>query len=123
MKKFHEAVVSWYLNWLILLTSLIMMLAIGDSFTAIAKFDQLSWMLSIATGITAVTSQTSRFIALKLQKASSLEKLSPLGTLLQFSCDVFLFNLPYSLMQYICLSFMFAIYVFQGVKFLIWDLH
>jgi len=39
MKKFHEAVVSWYLNWVILLTSLFMMLAMGESFTTIAKFD------------------------------------------------------------------------------------
>ena len=32
MKKFHVAVVSWYLNWGILITSLILVLALGEGF-------------------------------------------------------------------------------------------
>ena len=75
MKKFHEAVVSWYLNWGILFVSLILILALGSGFTAIANFDWQTWLLSAATGFTAVTAQTFRFLALKLQKASSLQKL------------------------------------------------
>ena len=72
MKKFHEAVVSFYLNWSIGLTSLILVLALGLDFGVIARFDWVSWLLSIGTGLTALTSQTCRFIALKLQKASKL---------------------------------------------------
>lgn len=72
MKKFHEAVVSFYLNWSIGLTSLVMVLALGLDFKVIAQFDWVSWLLSVGTGLTALTSQTCRFIALKLQKASKL---------------------------------------------------
>ena len=32
MKKFHEAVVSWYLNWTIGITSLLIILAFGYGF-------------------------------------------------------------------------------------------
>ena len=39
MKKFHEAVVSWYLNWGVLITSLIIIFAMGSGFGAIANFD------------------------------------------------------------------------------------
>ena len=39
MKKFHEAVVSFYLNWGIGLTSLVVVLAMGADFSPIAEFD------------------------------------------------------------------------------------
>ena len=66
MKKFHEAVVSWYLNWSIGLTSIIIVLACQQGFTPIVQFDWGSWMLSFATGFFGLTSQTCRFMALKL---------------------------------------------------------
>lgn len=66
MKKFHEAVVSWYLNWSIGLTSIIVCFAAGMGFRPIANFDWVSWLLSIGTGFFGLTSQTCRFIALKL---------------------------------------------------------
>ena len=72
MKKFHEAVVSWYLNWSIGLSSLIIILCVSRDFSAIANFDWVSWLLSFGTGLFALTSQTCRFIALELQKASKL---------------------------------------------------
>ena len=75
MKKFHEAVVSFYLNLSIGISSCILVLCLSHSFAPITQFDWISWMLSIGTGFTALTSQTSRFIALKLQKASKLQKL------------------------------------------------
>ena len=122
MKKFHEAVVSWYLNWSIGLTSLIVVLIMGSGFKAVGQFDAISWLLSFGTGFTGVSSQTSRFIALRLQKAAKLQKLQPLTTLWQFCFDVFLFKETYTLMQYLGLVALFAIYVFQGLKFLVWDL-
>lgn len=75
MKKFHEAVVSWYLNWTIGLSSLVIIFAMGMGFQPIANFDWVSWLLSVGTGFFGLTSQTCRFIALKLQKASKLQKL------------------------------------------------
>ena len=53
MKKFNVAVVSWYLNLGILISSIILVLALGEGFSFIAKFDWISWMLSIGTGLTA----------------------------------------------------------------------
>ena len=122
MKKFHEAVVSFYLNWSIGLSSLALVLILSHEFTPIANFDWVSWLLSIGTGFTALTSQTARFIALKLQKASKLQKLQPLTTVQQFSFDVFLFHVPYTLVQYCGLAWLFSLYIFQGLKFLFWDL-
>lgn len=56
MKKFHDAVVSFYLNWSIGLTSLVVILAIGSGFSPIANFDWVSWLLSFGTGFFALTS-------------------------------------------------------------------
>ena len=122
MKKFHEAVVSFYLNWSIGISSLLMIFILGSGFSPIANFDWQSWLLSVATGFFALTSQTCRFMALKLQKASKLQKLQPLTTLQQFCFDVFLFHVQYTTMQYIGLGFLFSLYAFQGIKFLVWDL-
>ena len=66
MKKFHEAVVSWYLNWGIGLSSLLLVLILGEGFEVIGNFDWVSWLLSFGTGLFALTSQTARFMALKL---------------------------------------------------------
>ena len=56
MKKFHDATVSFYLNLSIGVSSLIIILAFGANFTPIKNFDWQSWLLSIGTGLTAVTS-------------------------------------------------------------------
>lgn len=122
MKKFHEAVVSFYLNWSIGISSLLMIFLLGLGFEEIAAFDWQSWLLSVGTGFFGVTSQTLRFKALKLQKASKLQKLQPLTTLEQFCFDVFLFHVPYTTAQYIGLGFMFSLYLFQGLKFALYDL-
>lgn len=36
--------------------------------------------------------------------------------------DVFLFHVPYTTMQYVGLGFLFSLYLFQGLKFVIWDM-
>ena len=36
--------------------------------------------------------------------------------------DVFLFHVPYTTMQYVGLGFLFSLYIFQGLKFVLWDL-
>mmetsp|Transcript_35636 Transcript_35636/g.43649 ORF Transcript_35636/g.43649 Transcript_35636/m.43649 type:complete len:82 (+) Transcript_35636:413-658(+) len=56
MKKFHEAVVSWYLNWSIGLSSLALILILQSGFGPIANFDWVSWLLSLGTGFFALTS-------------------------------------------------------------------
>ena len=33
-----------------------------------------------------------------------------------------LFHVPYTMMQYVGLGFLFSLYIFQGLKFLFWDL-
>ena len=66
MKKFHDATVSWYLNWSILISSLIAIFALREGFQTIIDFDWVSWLLSAGTGLAAVSSQTLRFKALKL---------------------------------------------------------
>lgn len=36
--------------------------------------------------------------------------------------DVFLFHVPYTAMQYVGLGFLFSLYLFQGLKFVLYDL-
>ena len=78
MKKFHEAVVSWYLNWMLLISSMTMILVFHppphtyQGFQIFLNFDWISWILMIVIGVLAVSSQTARFKALKRYKAAQL---------------------------------------------------
>ena len=78
MKKFHEAVVSWYLNWVLLISSMTMILVLHppphtyQGFQIFLNFDWISWILMIVIGVLAVSSQTARFKALKRYKAAQL---------------------------------------------------
>ena len=96
MKKFNSQVVAWYLQWSILISSAIFMLALGNSFTIYTEFDWVSWLLVVAAAATCVYSETLRFKALKLQKASALQKLVPLSTMFQWVFDVALFHIHYT---------------------------
>ena len=40
----------------------------------------------------------------------------------QFCFDVFLFHTPYTIAQYCGLGYLFCLYIFQGIKFVVWDL-
>ena len=122
MKKFHEAVVSWYLNWASILLSIIICMVAGFWFAPIGNFDLVSWILCFGTGFFGFSSQTCRFMALKRQKASKLQKLMPLMTFYSFVFDLYFLNIPYTPMQYAGLGFIFSLYLFQGLKFLFWDL-
>ena len=104
-------------------TCAIVMLIQGpaDSFSIFKEFDWQSWVLSIATAATSVYSETMRFKALKLQKASALQKLIPLTTLFQFVFDVALFHIHYTWIQDAALGYLMLLYVFQGLKFMVYD--
>lgn len=110
MKKFHEAVVSWYLNWLLLLTSLTMIFVLKEGFQIFFNFDYISWLLMVGIGVLAVTSQTARFKALKRYKAAQLQLLNPVITLLQFGYDVSQ-GTNFNLIQYSAIGFLFLIYI------------
>ena len=115
MKKFHEAVVSWYLNWLLMISSLTMIYVLDEGWQIFFNFDWISWALMIGIGILAVTSQTARFKALKRYKAAQLQLLNPVITLLQFGFDVSQ-GTPFTISQYSCIGFLFCIYIVQGIK-------
>ena len=56
MKKFHEAVVSWYLNWMLLFSSTTMILILQQGWMIFFNFDWISWVLMVGIGVLAVTS-------------------------------------------------------------------
>lgn len=66
MSKFSDSVVSWYMQWSVLISSAIIMAATGLSFTIYGDWDWYSWVLAFLTGATSVYSETMRFKALKL---------------------------------------------------------
>ena len=123
MKKFNDSVVSWYLQWSVLSTSAIIMLATGLPFAEFGTWDWQSWTLAFLCGSSQVFSETARFKALKLQKASALQKLIPLTTLFQFLFDITLFrnDVSYSMWQLIALGYLTMLYVVIGLKFLVID--
>ena len=96
MKKFNDVVVSWYLQWSVLISSAIFMVSLGESFAIYGEFDWVSWLLVALAAATSVYSETFRFKAFKLQKASSLQVLVPLGTMFQWVFDVALFHISYT---------------------------
>lgn len=98
MKKFHESVVSFYLNLGVGITSLIVIGIERRGFKEITEFDWQSWLLCIGIGLTGVMSQTARFRALKLEKAVKLQKLAPLTTVWQVVFDLTIFGKSYNLM-------------------------
>ena len=65
MKKFHDAVVSWYLNCSLGLISVTVCLVGGFFFAPIGNFKWVDWLLISLCGFFAVSSQTCRFMALK----------------------------------------------------------
>jgi len=69
-------------------------------------------MIAFFAGATSVYSETFRFKALKLQKASALQKLIPLTTLFQFAFDVLLFKISYTYIQDGALGYLMLLYFF-----------
>lgn len=122
MRKSNDAVVSWYLNWAILIMTLTVIFFTGQGFGPVVNFDSVSWMFTFGAGFATLSSQILKFKALKLETASLLQKLQPLTTLYSFLFDLFLFQVPYCAIQYAGLTFLFFIYGFQGVKYRFYDL-
>lgn len=56
MQKFHDAVVSWYLSWSLLIFSLLVVLVTGMGFGPIYEWDSTSWALAMGCGLFAFTS-------------------------------------------------------------------
>ena len=118
MKKFHNAVVAWYQSWAVLLVSITVILITQEGFEVFKTFDWRSWVLISLIGFFAVLSLTTRFKALKLQKAAKLQILTPIITLLQFAYDVII-DPKFTWIQYASIGFLFFLYVIQGVKVLV----
>lgn len=121
MSKFSDSVVSWYMQWSVLISSAIIMAASGLSFTIYGQWGWYSWVLAFLTGVTSVYSETMRFKALKLQKASAVQKLIPLTTLFQWVFDITIFSVHYTYWQDGALGYLCMLYVFQGLKYMCWD--
>ena len=91
MQNFHDAVVSWYLSMCMAIVCLAAITVTGSGLQPILQFDAVSWLLSMGTGLFGMSAQTLKFIALKLEKASKLQKLQPLTTVFTFVFDILLF--------------------------------
>lgn len=72
MKKFSDAIVAWYMNWSVLISSAVVVLITGAGFDIYKQFDWVSWLLMVACAVTSVFGSTLRFKSLKFQTASAL---------------------------------------------------
>lgn len=61
MKSFHVSVISWYSDWMILISSLFMILFYGKGLKIFYSFDSMSWLLLLFNGTTAVAFNVCRF--------------------------------------------------------------
>jgi hypothetical protein len=66
MKKFHGSVITWYSNWSIMISSLIMICVTRAGVGIFYSFSTLSWVLLLVNGVTATTEQMARFKAYQL---------------------------------------------------------
>ena len=123
MAKFHDAINSFYLNIGIGLSSVMMVYILGQGWEPIKNWGPLEWFVSFMTGFTGVTSQTMRFVALKYQKASTLQLLAPLTTLWQVIFDITIpfLGTHFTWEQIASLIGLFLIYILQALKFLLYD--
>ena len=123
MKKFSEYVVSWYMNWCILLTSLAILLGTmgNQAFDTFGHFNWQSWAVLVTAGVFNVVQGVFRFKALKYQKASLLQKFNPLITIWQFIFDLTIFKLSFTWVQYIGYGILFAAYGLQLLKYILYD--
>jgi hypothetical protein len=55
MRKFHESVITWYANWAIMISSMIIITVQGKGIVIFYTFSAWSWILVLINGITATT--------------------------------------------------------------------
>lgn len=121
MKKFHESVITWYANWSILLTSLLMIAISGKGLAIFYTFSEMSWLLLIVNGVTATTFQMARTKAYQLQKAAKLQLLTPTTTCMQFLADCMIFGVVYTNTQYFAFFALIFLNFAQAIEYF-WEL-
>lgn len=119
MKNFHESVITWYANWSIMLSSILVIAVTGQGLGIYYTFSNYSWMLLFVNGFTATTFQMCRFKAFQLQNVAKLQLLTPVTTLIQFCADLILFHIAYSNTQYLGIALLVSLNLTQAVEFLI----
>ena len=123
MAKFSEYTVSFYLNFSTMMLSLLC-LGIVDGkhmFDVLPYFNWQSWVLITLAGVCCIIQQVLRFKALRYQKASVLQKYTPLITLWQFFADLALFGVRYSALTYSGFALLFSAYIVQILYFFCYE--
>ena len=72
-------------------------------------------MILAAIGLIDPFQKTARFKALKLQKATKLEILSPFQSILLFGYDI-MTGTVFNVFQYATIAFLYLLYTLQGIK-------
>jgi hypothetical protein len=98
MRRLPETVCTTYSNVSLSLISGIAIVLHGEGFTKIFEFTLETWVIVLISSVLTVLSSTSKFTALKYQKASDLQVFAFVPNLWQFLIDLLIINLSFSKM-------------------------
>lgn len=110
MRRLPETVCTSYSNITLSLISAAAMIIHKESFSFMFEFTLETWILIVVSSILTVLSSTTKFTALKYQKASDLQVLAFVPNLWQFLIDFIIINLSFSKMQLVGFGLLFLFY-------------
>ena len=116
MRRLPEIVCTSYSNVTLALISGAAMILHRESFSFMFEFTLQTWILIVVSSILTVLSSTTKFTALKYQKASDLQVLAFVPNLWQFLIDLIIINLSFSKMQMVGFALLFLFYGAQTMS-------
>ncbi len=118
MRRLPEIVCATYSNITLSVLSAVVMLIHKESFSIFFDFSFETWVLIVVSSALTVLSSTTKFTALKFQKASDLQVLAFVPNLWQFLIDLIIINLSFSNMQLVGFALLFLFYGAQSLSYL-----
>ena len=111
MRKMHEAVITTYMNLMLLVIMFSIVFATGSDLTPWYSFGVVEWLAIAGLAFANVGSQTFKFRAVQRSHVGKLQPLTFTQTILQFAADLFLFNESFTMLQFIGIGLVFAMFM------------
>ena len=96
MRKMHESTLSCYMNMSLAVIMVTLVFTTGSDFSILKDFSYFDWVFTVFMSLSVVISQRFKFMAFQNCQPSSLQSLSFMQTVIQFTADLILFNADFS---------------------------
>ena len=107
----HEAVITTYMNLMLLVLMLTCVYSTGSDLSPWYAFGAVEWLAIAGLSFSNVGSQTFRFRAVQRSQVGKLQPLTLTQTIFQFIADLFLFNESFTRLQYIGFAIVFVMFI------------